>query len=215
MPSQSTERGKISTSGCHFWRPGRQRCHCLRSLLAIGERCSCMVQSLTYLCGKRQHVWRIKWRLESRHLVENTSRGPNVCFLAVRLALDNFRTETNDEIYTLKGDVKRKKKALIWVSLHLAQKYYWIEDMHHFPTGDETAILRRHPSREKVYSFAGQRQYLRVAVIFTTPSIDLVPGIKPASSHSAVRRSTHWANPATVNKKIKNYINNSLTRNTI
>ena len=95
---------------------------CLRCLLSIGERCPCMVQSLTYLGGQRQHVWRIKWRLESRHLIENTSRGPNVCFLTVRLALDNFRTETNDEIYTLNADVKREKKALIWVSMYLAQK---------------------------------------------------------------------------------------------
>ena len=120
----------MPTSACHFWRTGRQRrhrkqrqrCHCLRSLLAIGEICSCMVQSLTYLGSQRQHVWRIKWRLESRHLIENTSRGPNVCFLTVRLALDNFRTETNDEIYTLNADVKREKKALIWVSMYLAQK---------------------------------------------------------------------------------------------
>ena len=70
-----------------------------------------MVQSLTYLGGKRQHVGRIKWRLESRHLIENTSRGPNVCFLAVRLALDNFRTKTN-EIKTLNTDVKREKDLI-------------------------------------------------------------------------------------------------------
>ena len=113
VPSLNTERERISTSACHFWRPRRQRCRCLRCLLSIGERCSCMVQSLTYLGGQRQHVWRIKWRLESRHLIENASRGPNVCFLAVRLALDNFRTETNDEIYTLNADVKREKRPLL------------------------------------------------------------------------------------------------------
>ena len=28
------------------------------------------------------------------------------------------------------------------------------------PTGDGTAILRRHPSHAKVYPFAGQREYL-------------------------------------------------------
>ena len=36
LMSQSTERQKISTSGFHFWRPGRQRSRCLRSLLHFG-----------------------------------------------------------------------------------------------------------------------------------------------------------------------------------
>ena len=44
--------------------------------------------------------------------------------------------------------------------MYLAQKYYWIEDMHYSSTGDETAILRGHPSHEKVHPFTGQRQYV-------------------------------------------------------
>ena len=60
------------------------------------------------------------------------------------------------------------------------------------PNGDGTAILRGHPSHAKVYPLAVQRKYLHFSVI-------LRPwGIEPATSRSAVKRSTDWANPATV-----------------
>ena len=63
------------------------------------------------------------------------------------------------------------------------------------PTGDGTAILRGHPSHAKVQPL---RQYLQFSVIFKTLSIGPVPGIEPATSHSAVKRSTDWAKAAAV-----------------
>ena len=35
LSRQGTEREKILTSSCHFWRPGSQRPRCLRSLLFL------------------------------------------------------------------------------------------------------------------------------------------------------------------------------------
>ena len=66
------------------------------------------------------------------------------------------------------------------------------------PTGDGTAILRGHPSHAKVQPPAGQRKYLHFSVIFKTLSIGPALGIEPATSRSAVKRSTNWANPAMV-----------------
>ena len=66
------------------------------------------------------------------------------------------------------------------------------------PSGDGTAILRGHPSHAKVQPPAGQRKYLHFLVIFKTLSIGPAPGIEPATSRSAVKRSTDWANPAAV-----------------
>ena len=54
------------------------------------------------------------------------------------------------------------------------------------PTGDGTAILRGHPSYAKVQPL---RQYLQFSVIFKTLRIGPVPGIEPATSRSAVKRS--------------------------
>ena len=183
MPSQSTEREKISTSACHFWRPGRQRCRCLRYLLSVGERCSCMVQSLTYLGGQRQHVWRIKWRLESRHLIENTSRGPNVCLLTVRLALDNFRTNRN-EIRTLNTDVKREKGPYLTVNAFSTKVLlnwgheifsYWRQDRHCTWSSEPREGLPVYRAKEYLY--------------FMTLSIGPAPGIEPATSPVLCRLS--------------------------
>ena len=58
------------------------------------------------------------------------------------------------------------------------------------PNGDGTAILRGHPSHAKVQPPAGQRKYLHFSVIFKTPSIGPALGVKPATSHSAVKHST-------------------------
>ena len=58
------------------------------------------------------------------------------------------------------------------------------------PTKEGTAILRCHPSHAKVYPFAGQRQYLPYFLsYFKTLSIGPTPGIKPATTQSAVKRS--------------------------
>ena len=52
------------------------------------------------------------------------------------------------------------------------------------PTGNGTAILRGHPSHAKA-----------VPTLSSGP----VPGIEPATSRSAVKRSTDLADPAAVN----------------
>ena len=92
-------------------------------------------------------------------MIENTSRGPNVCFLAVRLTLHNFRTEINDEIYTLNADVKREKDPYLIVNVFSTKVL--IEDTiflletrprRHFTWS------RGHPSQSKVYPFAGQKR---------------------------------------------------------
>ena len=51
------------------------------------------------------------------------------------------------------------------------------------PNGDGTAILRGHPSHAKVSPSAGQRKYLHFSVIGPAP------GMEPATSRSAVKRS--------------------------
>ena len=53
-----------------------------------------------------------------------------------------------------------------------------------------TDILHGHPSHAKVQPPAGQRKYLHFLVIFKTLSIGPAPGIEPATSRSAVKRST-------------------------
>ena len=58
-------------------------------------------------------------------------------------------------------------------------------------------FLRSYPSHAKVQPFAAQRQYLHFSV---TLSIGLAPEIEPATSCSAVKRSTNWASPAAVKK---------------
>ena len=58
----------------------------------------------------------------------------------------------------------RKKMHFIWVSKYLHESTIWV---HYFssPTGDGTAILRGHPSHEKVYPLAVQRKYLHFSAI--------------------------------------------------
>ena len=55
------------------------------------------------------------------------------------------------------------------------------------------AILRGHPSQAKVYPFVGQRKYIHFSLIFGQ-----TPEIEPATSRSAVKRSSDWANPTAV-----------------
>ena len=58
------------------------------------------------------------------------------------------------------------KKAL-YLSVNVFSMKVLIGDTIFFmsPTGDRTAILRGHPSQAKVYSFAGQREYLHFSVV--------------------------------------------------
>ena len=48
---------------------------------------------------------------------------------------------------------------------------------------------------------------------FKTLSVGPAPGIEPATSRSAVKRSTDWANPATVNEvELENALKRSTRR---
>ena len=60
------------------------------------------------------------------------------------------------------------------------------------PKGDGATILRGHPRHAKISPLALQREYL--LSYFKILSIGPVPGIEPATSSSAVKRSTYWAN---------------------
>ena len=64
------------------------------------------------------------------------------------------------------------------------------------PTGDWTVILRGNPSHAKVSPLAVQKEYLHFSVILRPWALVPVPGIEPATSRSAVTRSTGWANTA-------------------
>ena len=50
---QSTEKEKMPTSSCHFWRPGRQRSRCLRSLITCARQ-----DTFDAFCHLRKHlIW--------------------------------------------------------------------------------------------------------------------------------------------------------------
>ena len=85
---------------------------------------------------------------------------------------------------------KMRKMHLIWV---LIGTLYFTS-----PNGDGTAILRGHPNHAKFQPPPGQRKNLHFSVIFKTLSIGPAAGIEPATSRSAVKRATDWANPAAV-----------------
>ena len=75
--------------------------------------------------------------------------------------------------------------------LYLARRYQLGTLFFTSPTGDGTAIIRGHPSHAKVQPFAGQREYLSSFLsYFKTLSVGPVPGIDPAISRLAVKRST-------------------------
>ena len=86
----------------------------------------------------------------------------------------------------------------IWVSMYLARKFesanwghyinvsYWRRDRH-FTWSSEPREGLACCSAKGVPSFLGY---------FKTLSIGPAPGIEPATSRSAVKRSTDWANPA-------------------
>ena len=76
-----------------------------------------------------------------------------------------------------------KKKAL-YLSVNVFSTKVLIGDtIFTSPNGDGTAILRGHPSHAKVSPPAGQRKYLHFSVIGPAP------GMEPATSRSAVKRS--------------------------
>ena len=57
-----------------------------------------------------------------------------------------------------------------------------------FTSGDGTAFLRDHPSHAKVSPLAVQTEYLKLFLSYLkTLSIGPAPGIKPATSHYAVK----------------------------
>ena len=86
------------------------------------------------------------------------------------------------------------KKALCW-SVNVFSKKVLIGDtIFTSPTGDGTAILRGHTSHAKAQRLAGQMHYLRFSIIFQTLSVGLTPGMKLATSRSAVKRSTSYFN---------------------
>ena len=84
-----------------------------------------------------------------------------------------------------------KKKNALYLSVNVFSTKVLIGTLYFTsPNGDGTAILRGHPSHAKVQPPAGQRKYLHFSVIFKTLSIGPAPGIEPATSRSAVKRST-------------------------
>ena len=64
------------------------------------------------------------------------------------------------------------------------------------PTGDGTAILRDHPSDARGPGCCSGKGVPSFLSDFKTLSIGPTPGIEPATSRSAVKRSTDWANSA-------------------
>ena len=91
-----------------------------------------------------------------------------------------------------------EKKNFIWVSRYFARKYYyfyvsnWKRDRH-FTWSSEPREGLAACSAKEVPSFLSH---------FKTLSNCPAPGIEPATSRSAVKRSTDWAIPATD----KNYL---------
>ena len=80
------------------------------------------------------------------------------------------------------------------VQLHLSANVFTtkvliVDTIFTSPTGDGTAILRGHPSHAKVQRLPSFFSY------FKTLSNAQVPGIEPATFHSAVMRSTDCALP--------------------
>ena len=93
----------------------------------------------------------------------------------------------------MRRDLEDQKKKALYLSVNVFSTKALIGDtIFASPTGDGTAILRGHPSNAKVQPL---RQYLQFSVIFKTLSIGPVPGIEPATSRSAVKRSADRANP--------------------
>ena len=66
---------------------------------------------------------------------------------------------------------------------------------------DGTAILCGHPSHVKGWAICRAKAVPSFLSHFKTLSVGPGPGIYPTTSHSAVKRSTDWANPAVVERK--------------
>ena len=85
----------------------------------------------------------------------------------------------------------KKKKNARYLSVNVFSTKVLIGTLYFTsPNGDGTAILRGHLSHAKVQPPPGQRKYLHFSVIFKTLSIGPAAGIEPATSRSAVKRST-------------------------
>ena len=88
--------------------------------------------------------------------------------------------------------LKLKRIYFIRVSSVLSMKILIRDTILTSPTGDRTAILRGYPSKPReglaICNAKGVPSFLSY---FTTLSIGLVSGIEPATSGSAVKRSTN------------------------
>ena len=83
------------------------------------------------------------------------------------------------------------------MTMHLT-RMYWRRTDRHFTWSSEPREGLAICSRAKVIpSFLSN---------FKTLSIGLTPGIEPATSRSAVKRSTDWANPAAVEIKFNKIV---------
>jgi len=67
-------------------------------------------------------------------------------------------------------------------------------------TGPPFYVVIRATRRSSRLQGKGSASFLSY---FKTRSIDPAPGIEPATSRSAVKRSTDWPNPAAVKKKFE------------
>ena len=100
-------------------------------------------------------------------------------------------------IFHAKWALSGKKMYVIWVSMYLAESSWghyfyislWRRDRHFETWSSEPC---------EGLPVCSARQNLSFSVTFKTLSIDPAPGIEPATSRSAVKRSTDWANHAAV-----------------
>ena len=89
--------------------------------------------------------------------------------------------------FTLQILLKKSKKAL-YLSVNVFSKKVLIGDT----TGPPFYVFIQG------LAFCRAKQVPSFLSYFKTLSIGQAPGIEPATSRSAVKRTTHWANPAAV-----------------
>ena len=87
-----------------------------------------------------------------------------------------------------------KKMHFIWVSMYLARKCSLGTLYFTSPNGDRTAILPCSSEPREGLACCSAKGVPSFLGYFKTLSIGPVPGIEPATSRSAVKRSTDWAN---------------------
>ena len=90
---------------------------------------------------------------------------------------------------------KSYNKKMHWVSIYLARKCE-LGTLFYISYRRRDRHLRGHPSHAKFSPLAVQRKYLHFSVILRPMSNGPAPRIEPATSRSAVKHSTDWANPA-------------------